>query len=197
MTRTVLFLLIALVVLACGKNEGIRAVGAAPGPVPYTQAPPPPGYQPGGYYPPSPQYPSSPQNPTPGYGYQPPYFQPQMPQGMPPGYYPFLPIDNYMRRNPYTQQYWQGYWGQWQQYAQNHRYNQYDFNRFWFEFCPQQWSYTDYAELYNYYDANVYFWVTPQTQFSPQADPGYFWEYYQGLSYQPLDNYGYCNAYCY
>lgn len=184
------FLLVfALMVSACGKNEAIRSVPLQPLP----QAPPPPGYAPGGT--PGYGYPGYPGG-TPAPQYPNPYFQPQIPQGYGQGYYPFLPVDNYMRQNPYRQQYWTQFWGQWQQYAYYNNYQQYDFNRFWFEYCPQQWGGTEWASMYNWYDSNVYGWATPNTYYAPKADPGYFWQNYNGFSYYPLDQQGYCYDDC-
>lgn len=177
-----LLMAVAVLVSACGKNEPIVPVGAYPSP--YNQAPVNPN---GTYYPPSTQYPTGPS----------PYFQPQMPQGYPNQYTPFLPIDNYMRRTPPMQQYWSNLWVNWQSYSYQHNYNQYDFSRFWYEYCPQQMYGTQYQQLYSYFDQNVYYWTSPNMQWGGNYDPSYYWQNYNYMSYQPIDNYGYCDGYCY
>jgi len=155
-------MLIALALTACGKNDGIYQGGYG-----YMgQAPAPYGYAP------APQY---------GNG-----FNPQMPAGYPSQYTPFVPIHNYMQGSPSTQQYWGQHWNGWQNYAQYNGYNQYDFNRFWYDYCPQQWQGTQWNNVYNYYNTNYYSWMTPQTQFAPQMNPNYFWQNYTGY-----DNYCY------
>jgi len=183
MARIVLFALVVLALSACGKNTGLVAG-------PYLgQAPAPYGYAP------APQY-GNPYGGGAGYGNF--YPQQQMPSGYSNQYYPFMPIHNYMQSNPQLQNYWSGYWGGWQNYANRNGYNQYDFNRFWYDYCPQQWGNSnEWANFYNYYDQNFYYWMTPSTQFSPSASPSYFWQNYSGYSYQPLNNYGYCYEYCY
>lgn len=193
MLRRVIYLLLPLAIVACGKNDGVRALPYGPAPAPGSPYFMPQAPAPGGGFAPAPQFPNG--GGYYGGGYN-PYFYPQQPTGYGQQYYPFLPIHNYMMQNPYRQNYWQQHWNGWQQYAGQHGYNQYDFNRFWFDYCPQQWSYTEWAPMYNYYDQNFYFWATPQTQYAPTADPGYFWQNYNGYSYQPLDNY-YCYDYCY
>lgn len=183
MNRWFLVLVLLAVVVSCGKNEGVRSIPAAPPPPsnPPTQAPPPSGGYPGGYgpvggynpgtYPPGTGYPGG------------PAFQPQMPPGMPPQYYPFLPIDNYMRQQRMAP-YWNQVWGNWQNYAGYQDYDIYDFNVFWYDYCPQIWEGTSMAGVYNSIDINFYDWVDPySTQFSPDADPSYFWFNYSGMSY--------------
>ena len=181
MRYSLLLALALLVVVGCGKNDAfvpLSPLGYAPPPAQF----PNPGGYPGGY---------------PGGGYSGGYFTPQMPGGYPNQYYPFLPVHNYFQSNPQLQNYWGGFWNQWQNYANYHQYNQYDFNRFWFEYCPQAWGQGSYANLYGYFNQNVYHWATPQTQFNPSADPNYFWQHYDGYSYSNLDSYGYCYDYCY
>ncbi len=153
---------IALVVSGCGKNEPIVPYGYYP---PTYQAPYGPGYAPN----------------TPYYGGQTPmpYFQPQMPQGYPNQYTPFLPFDNYMRRSPVTQQYYINLWVGWQGYSQQYNYNQYDFGRFWYEYCPQQFYGTQYMDTYNYFDQNYYGWMDPSMQWGQYGyDPYSFWGNY-------------------
>jgi len=186
--------LLLLVFVACGKNDGIRGVGAQPYPPPVVQAPPPPG---GGYAPPPPGYmpPPMPQYPNPNY--QPPaYWVPTLPPGRTtPRYTPFLPIDNYMRRTPQRHQRWIDFWAGWQGYSRHRGYDEYDFNHFWFEYCPEQWEGTDYAHVYNQLDASVYFWVDMYTPIAPTAEPNHFWQYYSGMPYGDLDSY--CQYGCY
>lgn len=212
----------AVVITACGKNDGFRTTGYMPyGPV--MQAPPPPGgaypappvgYQPtmmpsgpgmGGY--PSQPFPGP--VPPGGYGggygggsgggygpYSPsPYMVPTLPPGQPQRYTPFVPIDNYMRRRPETYQYWTNFWGDWQQYAGRNNYDPYDFNRFWFDYCPNRWEGGNFAGMYNHFDANVYFWVDMETTFSTTSSADYFWFNYNGMPYTEVD--GICDLGCY
>lgn len=179
---SILLVAVALVLSACGKNEPIVPIGGGYyGP----QAPMPPG---GGYYPPTSPY----GGPGPS-----PYFQPHMPNGYPNQYTPFLPIDNYMRRTPQMQQVWVNIWVNWQGYSQRRGYSPYDFSRFWYEYCPQQFSGTQYQNLYNYFDQNVYNWVDPYQSWGGNYDPSYYWQNYNYMPYYDLDyGYGYCNDYC-
>lgn len=181
--------IVVLALISCGKNDGVRFVpnshgyGANPMVVPQAPAP-------FNYYAPAAQFPN-------GYSSgSSPYFYPQMPQGYSAGYYPFLPIHNFMTQNPYRANYWQQFWNGWASYAGNQGYSQYDFTRFWLEYCPQQWSYSPWMNLYNYYDQSFYSWVTPQTQFPQNVNPGFFWQNYYGYSYQPIDL-SYCFDNCY
>jgi len=165
------FLVLTLGVFAgCGKNEPIMPIGS----VPY-QAPPP------AYYP---------QNPYPqGPGYQqPPYFQPQIPQNQPPAYYPFVPVDNYFRQNPQTQPFWGPMWNRWQSYSGQRGTNPYDFNKFWYDFCPQDWGQRGYGDLYRQFDDSFYWWATPQTQWDVNVDVNVFWAPYDGYSYGEFDD---------
>jgi hypothetical protein len=115
-----------------------------------------------------------------------------MPNGMPPQYTPWLPVDNYFRQNPTTVNIWVNIWNNWQVYAPQHGYQQYDFNRFWFEYCPN--NYPQYMDVWNYFDTNVYWWVQPNSQFQCE-DPTYFWQYYQGMPYSGVDDY--CGGGCF
>jgi hypothetical protein len=183
---------LALSLVGCGKNELIYPI--APQPYqPITQAPPPGYGYPGSGYPGygTPGYPyGTPGYGTPGYG-SPGYpyggypggFQPSMPGGYPSAYTPFLPIDNFMRQNPQTAGYWPGFWNQWRQHCQYQGCNPYDFNKFWFDYCPQYWNHGAYLQLYVYLDQNFYFWMSPNTRFSQQLNPQNFWNYYQGYNY--------------
>lgn len=181
--RTGVLFFWVLFLMGCGKNEAVRPIPITPPPPanPPTQAPPPMGgpggYFPGGY---NPGYPPGFQPP----GMMPP-FRPQMPPGMPSQYYPFLPVDNYFRGQPQTMPYWNQVWRGWQGYAQDVGRSQFDFNTFWYDYCPQIWSGGQMAGVYNSIDINFYEWVSPNdTQFSPYADPGYFWSNYNGMGYQ-------------
>ncbi len=167
---------VLLLITACGKNEAIIPGGYYP---PNFQAPMPPG---GGYYPPAQPYSG---------GGQSPYFQPQMPSGFPSQYTPFVPFDNYMRRSQPTQQYYVNLWVNWQGYSQQRGYNQYDFSRFWYEYCPQQMQNTQYQNVYRYFDQNVYSWVDPAMQWGGGYNPSQFWQNYNYMPYQPIGNYGY------
>lgn len=174
------FTVVALLLTACGKNEPIIPSGYYP---PNYQAPMPQG---GGYYPPSQPYGG--QGPS-------PYFQPQMPSGYPSQYTPFIPFDNYMRRSQPSQQYYINLWVNWQGYSQQRGYNQYDFSRFWYEYCPQQFQNTQYQQVYNYFDQNVYGWVDPSMQWGNGYDPNHFWQNYNYMPYQYADDY--CGSGCY
>lgn len=190
MWRSISILLVLLAIAACGKNDGLRTVPM--GPAPMGMAPAPYGYSP---Y--NPGYAPNPQYGNPAYGN--PYFTPggQVPNGYGQGFYPFMPIYNYMQSNPYTQNYWGGFWNGWQNYANQNGHNQYNFPAFWYDYCPQQWGGNQqWNNMYNYYNTNFYFWMTPQTQFQPSMSPNNFWQNYNGYSYAPLNNYGYCNDYC-
>lgn len=162
---------------ACGKNEPVTATG--------------PGYPyPNNYYPQAPVPPNGGYQVPPGYNQ--PYFNPQMPPGMPNQYTPWLPVDNYFRQNPTTVNIWVNIWNNWQGYAGQNGYSQYDFPRFWFDYCPQY--YPQYNNVWNYFDTNVYWWVNPYTQMDCGQDPGYFWQYYSGVPYGGID---YCGGGCY
>lgn len=197
--RPLIWIGLILAVAGCGKNEAVRPIPLSPPPVsnPPTQAPPPggggynPGYYPGGNGGYNPGYfPGGPGGYNPGYppGFRPPGmlppFRPELPPGMPPQYYPFLPVDNYFRCQPQMAPYWDQVWTQWEGYAADTGCSPYDFNTFWFEYCPQIWSGSSMENVYQSIDVNFYGWVDPySTQFSSYADPGYFWDNYDGMSY--------------
>lgn len=193
MKRLLPFWIALALTISCGKNEGVRSIPPAPPPPsnPPKQAPPPSqnpgGYNPGGYGPgfPGGYHPGGQGGMYPPGGYPSgPVFQPHMPPGMPPQYYPFLPIDHYMRREPQRIPYWNQVWAGWQNYSQYVGRDEFDFNTFWYEYCPQIWSGTSMAEVYNTIDINFYEWVDPySTSFSAYADPSYFWFYYDGMGY--------------
>jgi hypothetical protein len=149
----------ALLLLGGCNNEPIRPVGVAPGPQQVPQFP----------------------------GQQPPLFQPQFPPWQQqPQFTPFLPIDCYMNQHPVLYQYWQTMWLDWQNYAYHYGYSEFDFNTFWYEYCPQVWLGTEYQEIYWYLDRYFYYWVSPQTRWSPLGyDPGTFWGAYQNFPMQP------------
>jgi len=110
-------------------------------------------------------------------------FQPQLPAGYPNTYTPFLPVDYYMRNHPQLSGQWPVLWNQWQNYSQWVGVSPYNFQVFWFEFCPQQWNSGQFYNLYSYLDQSFYHWVQPTTQFSPQMSPETFWSPYQGYGY--------------
>jgi len=173
---------LTFVLVGCGKNDPVTPYG---GYVPPAQAPAPPNYAPGGSYSPNQFFPQQPMG----------NFQPQMPMGMPQQYYPFLPIDNYMRRDPRLQQQWQGMWQQWQGYAQQRRISPYDFSTFWFDYCPQQWGGAGWHNLYQYFDSNFYYWTQPGMQFPVQNNfsATYFWS----NAYEfPMPQYDLCDYGC-
>lgn len=204
------FLILSL--FACGKNDGAAPYGYANGYSPYNGgpvAPPPPGgfYSgptPGGFGYPSQGgygYPNQSGYGYPnqgGYGYPgagSPYagspsggFNPQIPPGYPSSYYPFLPINGYFQQNPGMQNYWNNFFGGWQQYAANQGYDPYNFTPFWTEYAANQWGNgSPYSGLYNSFNNNVYYWVTPQTQFPSYANPATFWAPYAGMSYSTFN----------
>lgn len=110
-------------------------------------------------------------------------FQPQLPQGYPNQYTPFLPVDYYMRNHPQMAAQWPVLWTQWQAYAVVIGVSPYNFPVFWFEFCPQQWNAGAFYSMYSYLDQNFYYWVTPTTAFSPAMSAQTFWTPYQGFGY--------------
>lgn len=163
----------------------------------------PGGYPSTGY--PSTGYPTS-GYPTSGYpggyagGYPsagtPTYFLPQqtMPQGYPAQAYPFLPIYNYFQQSPNMQAYWNGFWAGWAAYAQQQGMSPYNFNAFWYNYCPQQWGGSNQGQsLYGYFNQNFYYWATPQMQWSSSVNPSTFW---QNCNYFPYPTSGYCNSGC-
>lgn len=203
--RAVWVLLLLLGISRCGKNEGVRPVGYYPGygyPQAPLQAPPPYG---GGYAPPSGYQPTSGYQPNlpyggsyPGsqnfgpyggsgnpYGY-PGYFSPQFPAGQPNAFYPFLPLNQYMNRYPQFRIDWNHLWNGWQNYSQRSGCGLYDFSCFWLDYCPRTMSPT-FAPIYQYFNTNVYFWLTPDTTFTSHADPAYFWEAYEWMPYEDID----------
>lgn len=169
--------------VGCGKNEPVRSV--TPNPYgqgsPYYQAPMPPN---GGY--------QMPPNYTPPNGGYNPYFQPQLPQGMPPAYGPFLPVDQYFRQSPQTTNIYINIYNDWRQYSNYYGYDQYDFSAFWFDFAPT--VYPQYNNIWNALDQNVYWWMDYNTIYQCQ-DPYDFWYYYEGMPYSTVDTY--CGGYCF
>jgi len=155
-------LVFLLLFAACGKNDAVRNVGTG-GP-----------YAPQAPY--NPNYPQGPQNP------QYPPFNPQLPPGMPPQYTPWLPVDNYFRQQPpqVTNVYINVILPQWQQYANYYGYNQYDFNTFWYDYCPQYvipYGYMD-AGTYSYYDS-YYYWAGYGSYGCDYGCDSYdYWSYY-------------------
>ena len=195
--RSILVLVALSILVACGKNDGVNGGGYQPVPVPpagggpIPQAPPPPG---GGYYPPpgygggySGGYPGGYPGGSPGYGPS-SYFYPQMPTGYPSRYTPFVPIDNYMRRYPTTQHYWNNIWNGWVDYSYQYGYDTYDFNTFWFDYCPQGMNGTPFQPIYNNFDSQVYFWADYNTQYSNNMTVDFFWQNYDWMPYSNFDN---------
>ncbi len=149
-----LCLVVILFLSSCGKNENFIPVGNFPHP-PTVSSP----YSPG------------------------PYFYPQMPNGYPPQYYPYLPVHNYFNQNPMLSGYWQQYWNNWVNYCGYYQCNPYNFSLFWYDYCPRQWRNTDMWNLYLFLDSNFYYWMQPDTVFIELEDPSVFWQNYYGYSY--------------
>jgi hypothetical protein len=161
----VLLVVLFLWVAGCGKNAPVN-IGNAPYPISYY----------GGN--------------TSDY----PNFYPQMPQGYPNQYTPFLPIDNFMRSSPSCQScqnYWTTFMSGWQNYAQYNGISPYNFSYFWTSYCPQQWQGSSMMGLHQYFNQSFYYWVTPSTQFNSSITPNSFWGGYSGYSYGGLHEYGY------
>ena len=167
---------VALLLNACSQDNFV----AQPVVSPPSQAPPPANFQ---------QPPPAPP------GYPPTYFQPQLPPGYPQAYYPFVPIDNYMRRTPGMITYWYQFWNGWVSYANSVGYQPYDFSAFWYDYCPQAWYGTSYWSLYQEFDQSFYSWMTPGMQLPTSCDPSYFWSDYYGYPYTSFDS-NYCSS-CY
>lgn len=197
--RTCLHILVAILIVSCGKNEPV--VSPAPFVPAPTQAPPPstvPNNQngpfPNGTYP-NGTYP----NGQSGTGYFPGNggagFNPNLPSGYPNQYYPFLPVDNYFRNQPGMSGYWNQFWSGWVNHCQRNQIPVYDFQQFWFQYCPQQWAGTQYSQVYQYFSSNVYQWVQPGMQFQPNIPPQQFWNQWQGYQFPAVHV---CvNGYCY
>ena len=178
MWRPLWLLSFFLVFVSCGKNDAIRPVGYAPYAGPFTQAPPPP--QGGGWMPPQ------------GPGGMPPggpgYFTPQPPPPQyGPGFYPFMPIYQYMQQRPQLNVYWINIWNDWRGYAQNNGCQQTDFSCFWRDYCPNQLGNSSFAPIHQAFDQNVYYWVGGDTQFLPGVDASYFWQPYNYMPYSEID----------
>lgn len=162
MKRSIYLMSFAAILIGCARDESFTQIPSVPY-QPITQAPPPTAYPPT----------TTPTGPT---------FQPSLPPGYTWSYTPFLPVDYYMRQPGY-QNYWAQVWAYWQQYATQRGTNQYDFNTFWFTFCPQIWQGTQMWSMYQYINTNYYYWVQPTTQFTTNLNPTYFWQYYYGYGY--------------
>jgi len=150
-----ILVLVAAFTASCGKNERINTLPPA-GPM---MAPPPQNYN-GGY--------------TPG------GFQPAIPQGYGPQYYPFLPVDNYMRgQNPgYWNQYMNGYFT----HCQQNQINPYNFNYFWYSYCPSQWYGTQmWTDIYVPFNSNVYYYSNSQ-YYWPNSNASY-WQNWAGVDF--------------
>ena len=205
-----LTLVVFLGIVSCGKNDPtVNQVPYAPSPYgnsPYYQYPgggggyagypyngyPYPGYSPSyngsnGYYPSGPY--NGPQSSPYGYNYPgtyyPYYYYPQMPQGYPSAYTPFLPIDNYYRNNPaYGPQYWQQIWSNWLVTAQYWQVSPYDFNMFWNSYCPLIFTSGNSYNIYVTLGQQFYSWATPGVTINVgSSSPSQFWINYIGIVY--------------
>lgn len=147
---------------SCGKNQAFMPAGYIPAPnmAPY------PTTMPNGYFGGQSPYQNS------------PYSYPQLPQTMPNQYYPFIPVDNFMRNYPGYQGYWQQTWQNWQNHCSSYQCNPYDFSLFWTSYCPSQWRGTQLMDVYNYLNTYVYFWVSPNMWFMPMQNPSRYWTRY-------------------
>jgi hypothetical protein len=198
MLYRLLWIVFVIVLAACGKNQAVAPFAPVPpsAGAPYPGQPmypngggvyPNGGAYPGGYYTPygAPYtYPGS-SNYVPS-----PYYNPGLPGGYPSAYTPFMPLDYFMRSNPTHAPYWQQHWNGWQQWAGYNGISPYDFNTFWFHYCPQVWQGTEYWDLYRYFDTNFYYWWNPGNVYGPW-DPGATWVNYSGYSYYGLYQLGY------
>lgn len=169
MKRKIYLAVLVALLAGCARDEKFTAVGTPPpvvtAPPPTTPTPPPPAT--GG-----------------GNG---PTFNPSLPPGQTQQYVVFLPIDYFFRQYGY-QAYWQQIWNQWQQVAYYYGTHAYDFNTFWFEYCPQVWYGTDMWNVYQYMDQSFYGWAQPQVPIQSTSSASVFWQYYYG--------YGYGNSSC-
>lgn len=186
--KRMLFLVLWFVLafeLGCGKNEPIVPAGYLPAP----SVAPGPMTSMGGY---------SPYGQNGGFpGFGSPYFYPQVPSGYSNQYYPFLPIDGYMRQNASLQNYWQQLWNGWIIAAPAMGTTPYDFSQFWFNYCPGQWANSGLGNLYDYFNNNVYYWAKPNMWYPPNPNPASFWSSYVGFPYTAIDTSSYCDSYCY
>lgn len=164
----------SVVFTGCGKNEPIYGVGMYP-PQQYPYSP----YGPNGgnapypnTYPPGYSGPYSPGQYPPGYGTP---FNPGMPTGFPQSYYPYLPMHPYLQNS--------GVWGQWMNTCQNYGLNPYDFQTFWYEFCP----YACDPGVQQFYSEYYYPWYDG---YLPSSSSQNFWQHYEGFP-------SYCGDYCY
>lgn len=171
--------------VACGKNDGIRRAGGGVYPV-----------NPGGYDPYLPQDPF-PNNPGGGTGFYPPSgspgyggpgggfgggggtFQPYSPSGFGSGFYPWMPIYGYYQQNVALQPAFIVLWNGWQNYACANQIPVYDFTAFWYSYCPQVMS----SQLYQYFSQAFYPWMTPRTVLYTTVNPQQFWQNYIGRPY--------------
>ncbi|MBI1860157.1 MAG: hypothetical protein HYR96_04470 [Deltaproteobacteria bacterium] len=136
--KLVIAILALSVIVGCGQSPNL-----VPVPPPVSPGAPIPGgpYNPPGMY-----------NPPPPFN---PYFRPPMPPQMPPQFQPFMPVYGYFCQQGCSP-YWNNLWQNWTVYAQNSGCNQYDFNVFWNEYCPQQWSGTTMGGVYNQINVNYF-----------------------------------------
>jgi hypothetical protein len=169
MLRFFLAASVFLVFTGCGKNEiGIngRVPGYQSGPI--TQAP----------------LPSQPYNyPPQTSGYPPSAFSPQIPAGMPPQFYPWLPMYHYFYSQPQMSYVWGNIWSQWILYANNCSCGIYNFPMFWTVYFPVYWNYGPYIPFYNYMSASFYPWMISGVVLPPVIEPAFFWANYTGIGY--------------
>ncbi|MBM4304800.1 MAG: hypothetical protein FJ116_06735 [Deltaproteobacteria bacterium] len=175
MVRWVLAILLFLVFTGCGKND-LGLVGTGPGysNSPLTRAP-------------GPIAPWYPQQLPPNV----PMFNPQIPQGMPQQFYPWMPMYSFFRQQPQINFVWFNIWSQWQVYARNYGCGIYNFPIFWNVYFPRVWNYGPYIQLYQFMNTSFYSWMTPAMVLPPVADPYYFWANYTAM---PIGGFGFGTA---
>ena len=121
-------------------------------------------------------------------GYRPNQFYPQLPPGYLRSTLRFCRLSNPDSDDPQMAPYWNGIWNGWIGYAGNQGYNPYDIGHFWTEYCPTQMG----GNLYNFFNNNFYYWVTPQTSCSScSTDPTTFWAAYIGFNFNSCDSCSY------
>jgi len=173
MLRGFLAAFLMLFFVGCGKND-LGVVGPGPGysSGPITQAP---------YYPQQPYSPSNGGYPPPNAGYPAPTFSPQIPSGMPPQFYPWIPMYNYFMMQPQYNYLWGNIWSSWIVYANRVGCGIYNFPIFWNTYFPVYWNYGPYILFYRYMSAVFYPWMIPGVVIPPIVNPVYFWSNYMGL----------------
>ncbi|MFM8316190.1 MAG: hypothetical protein ACKOA8_18065 [Deltaproteobacteria bacterium] len=172
MVRCLLTVSVFLFFTGCGKND-LGVYGTRPGfsNSPITQAPPPR----------APMYP--PQNNVP-----PPMFNPQVPQAMPPQFYPWMPMYNFFIQHPPIQYVWFNIWSRWQIYAASYGCGVYNFPIFWNLYFPTIWNYGPYVQLFQFMSTNFYSWMGPGVALPQTANANFFWGNYLGT---PIGGFGF------